>query len=359
MPDDGPEDTKKYHDLALRPGDKGFDSRPDNKPPKTIAKPEQGSPPGDQSSDHAATMGDINNRAYELTLQASQQHEEAIRVNQQYIKQLEDFQKNNERLQPPELQKYPEPPPQFSKEQQKKNVGAVLAYTAITMALGFASGSKGSYGVWKGFGQGLKNLQAGQKEEAKEAFTTWKDQVYAIDKQNKQKLDLYKEVMSDRTATIKEKLDVLKMLAGAHKDQAGQDMAEAGDWEKFTKYVAGQEKLHNNVHKTFGQHDADFNKLLQNPEYSGWIDDNLTKYPQLHADYYSGDSNKRGKALAFMNEHNPWSKFYKEHYKEYHPSKKDEASGVEPGATPGASEKPEDLDSFARDFFNEAHGSGE
>jgi hypothetical protein len=334
--------------------------------PDTAAKPDPKQTP--DTGDSVATMPDIHARIYEYTKRAAEDHEFGRRLNLELMQKLDNLSKAEgaasaqyESQLQNSLQDYPQPP-STNQGDQKKNIGGFLAYTALAIALGYASGSKGSYGIWKGYGEGLRNMQEGNQSQAKEAWAIFKDQVSAIHTQNEEKINVFKDIMSDRRATIKEKIDVLKMVSEAHKDATAQGHLEAEDWIGFSKYVAGLQKMNADTELKLGKYEEDFNKWIgTHPEHSAWIEEGLTKHPELQKDYYSGDYRRRGKAITALRKLLPWGEWAKKHQKEWHSTetaqeKKDDETTPE-GTAPDEDSK--SLDSLYDKYFGGSAKGGE
>ena len=344
--DSGTQAAGISQDFAQAPA-VGFDptAHADQAPRAELVNPSGDSGAGD------VTTQDIKDRLYDITNRAASDHEKGRQLNMELMQQINELSKTP-MPEMPQLQDYPKPP--NSEEQKKKNTAALGIFTALTLGLGFASGSRGSWGVWKGFEEGMRNMTEGQNARSQKAWSIWKEQVSAIHEQNQEKLNVYKDIMADRRATIKEKMDALKMIAGAYKDAAAQGVLEAKDWEGFLKIVSGMEKMQKDTETKMGKNSADWNKFIgTHPEHMAWIEEGLTKYPQIAGDYYSGNDTRRGKALMFLYKNFPWGKWHQEHWKEFHSTETaQEKDEVTPQAT---DEEHKALSSIMEEYF----GKGE
>ena len=279
-----------------------------NKPVPADAQPQQDT--GDQGG--GATQDDITKHVYELHRRADQDYEkmrkgyegmqDEIRNNYKELQQLE-------RSPAPQEEAYPEAP-----DTERKSVA--LAHMMIGIPAAIFGGNKYNPG---GALHGLSDLvkefkNAGSKRQIAERIALYREQVSIVHQQNEDRFRQYHELMSDRRATIENKLKAIGDLANLYKDQATADKAMPGNWEEFTEYMGKVEKMNadmeehvlatmDKLHKAFGDTITD----------RFYRSDGADKYPDLAEGLFS-EKNPRayGKAVNELRKRMPFWKWWLE-----------------------------------------------
>jgi hypothetical protein len=249
-----------------------------------------GQDPGNQPK--PATQQDIMQHTYELQKRAEASREASIKYYQSMQDQIT---KLSETPYPeaPALKDYPQMPD--VQQERRQGAKASLAFMMIAIPLAVAFGGKGPamWGAMNGIGKGLQSIKEGNEEQIQQNYNLWRSSYEMIHQENVERSNNYKELLSSRNNTIKEKMEAIKSLATSYHDIATERAAEAGDWEKFMEQMEKNEKVLNDSRKKVLGQTNQITKLFQSKDGELYRSAMAEKYPDLAGGLYSNDPNKQ------------------------------------------------------------------
>jgi hypothetical protein len=194
--------------------------------------PDPAPQPAPDNTDQGTTNADMVAEGHRLMKQ-SEDHIAAWNAKSApYYDQYEKALK--ESLPPvPQFQQY-QPPP--SLQANRKNLfGSLLGFAAIAVPLAVAFGHKGGRAGWAAMaalGHGMENLMKGNEEQYKNSMEQWRYQNEQIKETNTQKMNMYKEILSNKKLSMDQQMDLIGITAKQFGDQKLEDVTKIKDWQQ-------------------------------------------------------------------------------------------------------------------------------